>query len=385
MPRNWRRFRDDFPIINKYVYLANAAISPIPISVYNEVSTFYQQVLNHGGALWDEWVTKFEETRDLYAKFIGADSREEIAFTHSTSEGMNIIAHLLSDKGVVISNELEFPSSNLPWLNNRNTNDIKFVGARDGNKILIEDIEKMIEDNGKTKKTLVTSHVQYSTGFRQDLEDLGKLTRQKGLYYVVNATQSLGALYFNVKDFDVDFMASNGHKWILSSFGIGAIYVNKKYLRNFEKFKPPFFSQSGQKRRENFNNNTKLDVSNTATRFELGTPHFPNIIALNAAIKYISKIGINQIERRILNITDYLIDKLQNLNLQILSPIEEKKYRSGIIVFKPNERKPLDIVIELEKKKKIIVSARGNGIRVSPHFYNNEDDIDKLVSALKGL
>jgi len=385
MPRNWRRFRDDFPIINKYVYLANAAISPIPISVYNEVSTFYQQVLNHGGALWDEWVTKFEETRDLYAKFIGADSREEIAFTHSTSEGMNIIAHLLSDKGVVISNELEFPSSNLPWLNNRNTNDIKFVGARDGNKILIEDIEKMIEDNGKTKKTLVTSHVQYSTGFRQDLEDLGKLTRQKGLYYVVNATQSLGALYFNVKDFDVDFMASNGHKWILSSFGIGAIYVNKKYLRNFEKFKPPFFSQSGQKRRENFNNNTKLDVSNTATRFELGTPHFPNIIALNAAIKYISKIGINQIERRILNITDYLIDKLQNWNLQILSPIEEKKYRSGIIVFKPNERKPLDIGIQVEKKRKIIVSGRGNGIRVSPHFYNNEDDIDKLVSALKRL
>ena len=143
MPRNWRRFRDDFPIIKKYVYLANAAISPIPIPVYNKVLTFYQQLLNNGGTLWDEWVTKLEETRDLYAKFIGANSREEIAFTHSTSEGMNIIAHMLSDKGIVISNELEFPSSNLPWLN-RNTNDIKFVCARDGNKILIEDIEKMI-------------------------------------------------------------------------------------------------------------------------------------------------------------------------------------------------------------------------------------------------
>lgn len=383
MPTNWRRFRKDFPITRKYAYLANAAISPIPIPVYNEVSTFYQRMLNHGGTLWDEWVTEMEETRDLYAKFIGADSREEIAFTHSTSEGMNIIAHMLSDKGIVISNELEFPSSNLPWLN-RNTNDIKFVGARDGNKILIEDIEKMIdEDNGRTKKTVVTSHVQYSIGFRQDLEDLGKITRQKGLYFVVNATQSLGALYFNVNDFNVDFMASNGHKWILSSFGVGAIYVKKKYLRNL-KFKPAFFSQSGQKRREDFNNNVKLDVSNTATRFELGTPHFPNIIALNAAIKYISKIGINQIERRILNITDYLIDKLQNLKLEILSPIEEKKYRSGIIVFQPKKRKPVDVVIELEKKK-IIVSARGNGIRVSPHFYNNEEGIDKLVTVLKRL
>lgn len=101
------------------------------------------------------------------------------------------------------------------------------------------------------------------------------------------------------------------------------------------------------------------------------------------AIKYISRIGIKQIERRILDITDYLIDKLQSLNLEILSPIEDEKYRSGIIVFKPKKRRPIDIVTELEKRNKIIVSARGKGIRVSPHFYNNEDDIDKLVSVLK--
>src|SRR6187399_356078 len=183
---DWDKLREDFPVTRKYCYLANAAIEPIPETVYNEVSKFYQDAMCHSEHLWNDWVVKIQNTKDLYAKFIGASSGKDIAFTHSTSEGMNIIAHLLSDKGVVISNELEFPSSNLPWLNNRNTNDIKFVGARDGNKILIEDIEKMIEDNGKTKKTLVTSHVQYSTGFRQDLEDLGKLTRQKGLYYVVN-------------------------------------------------------------------------------------------------------------------------------------------------------------------------------------------------------
>src|ERR687895_894311 len=136
MPTNWNRFRDDFPITNKYAYLANAAVSPISIPVYNEVSSFYQGMLKHGGTLWDKWITKIEETRNLYAKFIGADSSEEIAFTHSTSEGMNIIAHMLSNKGIVVSNELEFPSSNLPWLN-RNANNIKFVAARNGNKIQI--------------------------------------------------------------------------------------------------------------------------------------------------------------------------------------------------------------------------------------------------------
>ena len=378
---DWVKLRDDFPITKKYAYLANAAIAPIPMPVYNEVSRFYQDVLNHGQTLWEEWEIKMEQTRDMYAKFIGADNREEIAFTHSTSEGMNIIAHMLSDKGIVISNELEFPSSNLPWLN-KDKDNVKFVKAKDDNKIQIENIAKMVDDNSKTK-TLVTSHVQYSTGFRQDLKELGRLTKQKGLYFVVNPTQSLGALYFNVKDFGIDFMASNGHKWMLSSFGIGAIYMKRKYLRDVENFKPPFFSQFGQKRRENFDNNMKINMSNTATRFELGTPHFPNIVALNAALRYISKIGIKHIEKRILNLTEYLIDNLQNLKLQILSPIEERKYRSGIILFKARNKKPVDIVMELEKRNNIIVSARGKGIRVSAHFYNNEEDIDKLIVSLR--
>ncbi|MGB7956107.1 MAG: aminotransferase class V-fold PLP-dependent enzyme [Candidatus Nitrosopolaris sp.] len=380
---DWVKLRDDFPITKKYAYLANAAIAPIPMPVYNEISKFYQDVLNHGQTLWDEWETKMEQTRDLYAKFIGADSREEIAFTHSTSEGMNIIAHMLSDKGIVISNELEFPSSNLPWLN-KDKDNIKFVKATDDNKITIEDIAKMVNHSSKTK-TLVTSHVQYSTGFRQDLKELGKLTKEKGLYFVVNPTQSLGALYFNVKDFGIDFMAANGHKWMLSAFGIGAIYMKRKYLRDVENLKPPFFSQFGQKRRENFDNNMNVNMSNTATRFELGTPHFPNIVALNAALRYISNIGIKHIEKRILSITDYLIDNLQNLKLQILSPIEERKYRSGIVLFKITKKKPVDIVQELEKKNKIIVSARGKGIRVSPHFYNSEEDIDKLIVGLKSI
>jgi selenocysteine lyase/cysteine desulfurase len=129
----------------------------------------------------------------------------------------------------------------------------------------------------------------------------------------------------------------------------------------------------------------KIDMSNTATRFELATPHFPNIIALNAAIQYISKIGITHIEKQILNLTDYLIDNLQNMQLEILSPIEEKKYRSGIILFKARKKRPIDIVTELKKKNKIIVSARRKGIRVSTHFYNNEEDVDRLIVALKRI
>lgn len=388
MPKNWDRLREDFPITKSYTYLANAAITPIPLPVYTEILKFYQGALYHGGTIWSDWMDAMEETRELYSKFIGADSKDEIAFTHSTSEGMNIIAHILSDKGIVISNELEFPSTNLPWIN-KNSKNIKFLESDYEGKIPILDIAKMIDKfhgkRGKQVKTILTSHVQFSNGFRQDLEELGKLTQRKGLHLVVNATQSLGAMSLDVKNFNIDFMASNGHKWMLSSFGIGTIYIKRKYLRDKDYFKPTFFSLSGQKKKDNFDNNTILDSSYSATRFELGTPHFQNIVALKAAIKYTSKIGIKQIEKRILGLANYLIDKLVNIDIEILSPVAEKKYRSGIIVFKPKKENPSQIVMKLQKMNQIIVSARGKGIRISPHFYNNEEDIDNLISALVNI
>jgi selenocysteine lyase/cysteine desulfurase len=123
-------------------------------------------------------------------------------------------------------------------------------------------------------------------------------------------------------------------------------------------------------------------MSATASRFELGSPHFSNILSLKAAIEYISRIGITNIERRILVLTSYLVEKLHELNLDIISPLEEEKSRSGIIVFRMHNAE--EIVRKLEEKR-IIVSARGGGIRVSPHFYNNEEDIDTLIRALRTL
>ena len=372
--RDWEKIRKDFPVTKTYTYLANAAISPIPTPVAQETLRFYDDMLNHAGMLWPDWIEKMEQARETYARFINASS-DEVGFTHSTSEGMNIIAHMLSAKGSVISNELEFPSSILPWLNTGSY--VHLVKAKNG-RILKQDIS----DAMSTKtKSVVISHVQYSTGFRQDLVDLSELTRKHGLYLVVNPTQSLGALHFDVKEFHIDFMASNGHKWILSSFGVGTIFIKKEYLEDIHEFHPPFFSQFGQKQREIFDN-SKIDMSATASRFELGSPHFSNILSLKAAIEYISKIGITHIERRILDLTSYLVEKLHGLNLDVISPLKEEKWRSGIIVFKMRN---VDEIVRKLEKKRIIVSARGGGVRVSPHVYNNEEDIDTLIQELRNL
>jgi selenocysteine lyase/cysteine desulfurase len=368
---HWNRLREDFPVTKKYSYLANAAISPIPIQVQNAVSDFYKDNTIYGGTRWQKWIDCIEEARRMYAAFIGARP-EEIAFTHSTSEGMNIIAHMLAHRGHAISNDLEFPSSNLPWINRGA--DMTIVPSRNG-MVPIERIRKAI---GKKTRTIITSHVQYSTGFKQDLETLSEICGEENLYLVVNATQSIGALNFDVGKFGVDFTVSNGHKWMLSSFGIGTLYIQSKLLDDESGLNPPFFSQFGQEDREHFDN-MKIRMSKNASKFELSTPHFPNIIALKAAIAYISKINILRIEERIRYLTQYLIDRLAELKIQVLSPLSNT-HRSAIIVFK--SRSPEHLVAYLGNKR-IIVSARGGGIRVSPHFYNDEGDIDYLISALK--
>jgi cysteine desulfurase/selenocysteine lyase len=389
----WDQYREEFPITKKTTYLANAAISPIPKTVYSRALGFYEDVLNNGSLFWESWMDTVGETRELYAKFIGASGPEEIAFTHSTSEGMNTIAHMVSSKGIAILNDLEYPSTNLPWIN-KNQGNVRFVKSRDGKKILLEDISNMVEDNikanesskQKNMKTIVTSHVQFSTGFRQDLLNLGRLASQRNLYFVVNSTQSLGALYLNVREYNIDFMVSSGHKWMLSSFGIGTLFIKKDHLLDTSVSLPPFFSQSGQAAVDRYDINSQINLSSTATRFEVGSPPIQNIFAFNAALKFITKIGIRNIEDRILHLTGYLISKIEGTEFEILSPIQNRDDRSGIIIFRPkNKREPSEIVAELEKKHNVIVSARGKGIRVSPHFYNNEQDIDTLINAVKKI
>ena len=368
---NWNRIRADFPVTKKYSYLANAAISPIPSQVQNAVSDFYKEGMFHGGTHWRKWIDCIEDARRMYAAFIGARSKE-IAFTHSTSEGMNIIAHLLAPRGHVITNDLEFPSSNLPWINTGA--DMTIIQSRNG-MVPIELIRKAIV---RKTRTIITSHVQYSTGFKQDLETLSKICSEKNLYLVVNATQSIGALNFDVNKFGADFTVANGHKWLLSSFGIGTLCIQSKLLEEKSGLKPPFFSQFGQEDREHFDN-MKIRMSKNASKFELSTPHFPNIIALKAAVSYISKINILRIEERLCYLTQYLIDRLAELKIQILSPLASL-HRSAIIVFR--SRSPEHLAAYLARRR-IIVSARGGGIRVSPHFYNDEGDIDRLILALK--
>jgi selenocysteine lyase/cysteine desulfurase len=367
---DWNKIREEFPVCKKYVYLNPAGGSPVSISAANEAKRFYDEMLEHGDTYFDMWLKRTEETRIKLANFINAE-REEIGFTTNTSHGMNLVAHFLKNQGAVLTMKDEFPSSTFPWINQQTP--VYFVDAVNY-AYSIETIKKSLTPE---IKILVTSYVQYKTGFRQDLETLGNFCRENNLIFVVNATQALGIFPVDVKKCNIDFLMFTGLKWATAGYGIGGLYINKKWLSP-ENF--PFAGWRSVKTPGNMNNQ-ELDLKNEASVIESGCPHFPNVFALGGALDLLNRIGAENITNRVLELNKLIESRLRSLNMDVIVQ-KEDKHRSGIIIAKMENPKP--IVDELMKRN-IFVSARGEGIRVSASFFNNEEDVEKFITELNSI
>jgi selenocysteine lyase/cysteine desulfurase len=272
----------------------------------------------------------------------------------------------------IVTTDLEYPSVVYPWKSKKLGVNIRYVNNRAG-KIFLEDLEKAIDD--KTVAVAI-SHVEYVNGFRFDLKAVSEIVHEHGAYLAVDAIQSLGALSVDVKRDDVDFLTAACYKWMLGPAGVGYLYVREELI---EEFEPPFIGWASVKpeifETLDFWEIRDLTLSETASRFEIGTPSRVSIAGAVAALNLLLDTGIESIEKRILRLTDHLIELLSARGIRFQTPLEPE-YRSGIVNFLiDNPREKTD---ELAKKG-IVVSARSHGIRVSPHFYNTTNEIDKLV------
>ncbi|RLI11245.1 cysteine desulfurase, partial [Candidatus Bathyarchaeota archaeon] len=213
-----------------------------------------------------------------------------------------------------------------------------------------------------------------------DLGAISEIAHEHGAYVIVDAIQSAGAVKIDVKKDDVDFLTCACYKWLLGPPGAGYLYVKRELV---EKFEPPLVGWLSVKPEVfetiDFWDIWSLKLSETASRFEVGTPSFISIAGIIQALKMFLDFGMENVERRILKLTDYLIETVKDLGLKLQTP-EEKQYRSGIVNFKISNPKEL---AEKLNGKNIVVSARSHGIRVSPHFYNIEEEIDTLMEEVK--
>jgi len=370
---NVKEIREQFPITKNKIFLNHAAQSPLPKPVADAVHKCTDEFSKFG-------ITSIEWNdggKPFFAKLIGAKP-EEIALVENTSVGLNIAANVLRYPlgSKIVTTDLEYPSVVYPWLRKSLGVKVHYVKNVDW-KILFEDMEKAVDD--KTV-AIAISHVEYVNGFRHDLRALSEIAHEHGAYLIVDAIQSAGAMQIDVKRDDVDFLTTACYKWLLSPPGAGYLYVKKELI---EKFEPPYVGWASVKQdifeTIDFWDIWNLRLSETASRFEVGSPSFISLTGATEALKMLLNIGIENISRRILKLTDYLIEAVKNLGLGLQTP-EELPYRSGIVNFKID--KPQEVAEKL-KHEGIIVSARTHGLRVSPHFYNTEEEIDKLITEIK--
>lgn len=367
---DWEKIRRDFPVTERTAYLNSAAAGPVPRPVVEAATDFYRAMMSEGDARWDEWVERRETVRQRIAEFINAEP-EEIALTTNTSSGMNTIVDALAGRGAVISCDLEFPVSTITWLH-RSVR-VNFVESVDG-EIRLDDVQRAMTDE---TAIICLSHVQYSNGLRLDLEELGRNKQHHAL--VVNASQSAGAFQIDVKRMQIDALCATGHKWMLAGYGSGFVYLSRKLLDE-----TPARAIGWMSAAEPFemSNREILLRHDAAARAELGCPHFAGIFALGAAVEYLTKIGARQIEERVLALNHYLTARLADEGWRVLSPLRDETMRSGetlVAVARPKRA-----VAHLAHHN-IVVTEKPQGIRIATHFFNDEANIERLISAMNEM
>jgi cysteine desulfurase/selenocysteine lyase len=367
---NWAEVRARFPVTSTSVYLNTAAAGPLAVTTARAGSEYYEQMMNDGDVHWDAWLARREEVRAQVAGFINAEP-EEIGFTTNTSSGMNLIVDALEKHGEVISCDLEFPVTTIAWMHRRIP--VHFVKAV-GGVVRAEDIRAAM--NTRTG-VISISYVQFSNGFRTDIEELASLKGNHAL--VINASQAAGVFEIDVKRMKIDALCATGHKWMRSGYGSGFVYISKELQAAVRQRTIGWLSVHDPYGMRNDEVHLRHDMS---ARAELGCPHFAGVFALGASIELMRSIGIANIEARTLELNRVLTRRLNEIGGEVLSPLDNEKFRSAETLVAAED--PAKIVAALAAQK-ILVTEKPQGFRVSTDFFNDEEDIERLVMALKSI
>jgi cysteine desulfurase/selenocysteine lyase len=364
---NWEDIRKQFPVTERVAYLNSAAAGPVSRAAYEAAAGYYQKMMNDGDVHWNRWLAEREAIRKRIAQFINAEP-DEVAFTTNTSSGMNVIVDALEGRGEVISCDLEFPVTTLPWMHRRIP--VHLLKSVDG-ELLIDDVRGAMNDQ---TGIIALSHVQFSNGFRIAPEELGKIKGDNAL--VINASQSAGVFEIDVKRMHIDALCATGHKWMLAGYGSGFVYLSRAVLERSRGHDVGWLSVEDPFAMRNNELRLRHDA---AARAELGCPHFAGIFALGASVNLITEIGITSIQERARELNRLLTARLVENGWKISSPLSNESARSAETLVEVE--KPSAVARHLLRRG-VIVTEKAQGIRVATHFFNNEDDIERLIITL---
>ena len=375
LPR--RSLREQFPVLAEGLYLNHAAIAPWPRRAARAVRAFAAENMEHGPARYAEWMRRTAELRKMLARLIGATGASDIALLKNTTEGISAVAwglHWRPGDNLVLPQE-EFPSNRLPWLEQRS----RGVEVREIDMRSAADAEAALTGAMDSRtRLLAVSSVQWSDGFRLDLQRLGDACHQRGVLFFVDAIQHLGALPLDVNACRIDYLAADAHKWLLGPEGLAVFYSNPRARPLVQLLQQGWHMVDDA---WNFQRND-WTPSASARRFEAGSPNSLGQAALHASASLLLEYGMDTVSDRVLANTEHLIRRLgATPDIRLLSRTEPTR-RSGIVSFAPGAVPAAELHRRLSRAG-VTCALRGKGIRVSPHFYQGENEIEEFGKVLE--
>jgi cysteine desulfurase/selenocysteine lyase len=375
-------FRRYFPLTRRCTYLNNASEGPLPLPAKRVMEMFLHDSAYTANDHDAESFRIVEELRGKCARLIGAKS-SEIALTTNTSYGLNLVCRGLKLKSgdEILLPAVEFPANVYPWLNLKKEGiRVRFVKTDNG----FFDVNRFYEAIAPRTKVFSASFVQFFNGYKNDLKTLGEICKERDIFFVVDGIQGVGNQVLEVKECKIDLLSCGGHKWLLSPPGTGFVYLSSEAKR---ELRTPFSGWLAAdwcqgKKKPDFTNLLRYDlrIFESARRFEFGSYPVVDIRGFDACLDILLSAGIENIERHNRRLLKLLIDYIKSSSGYELKSSPEEKHLSSIINFTGPGIKRLQAKL---RRKGIVTSLREGGIRVSPHFYNNETEIQKLIEVLE--
>jgi selenocysteine lyase/cysteine desulfurase len=366
--------RSKFPITRRYNFQDHAGIAPLS-GPAAQALVEYARESSESAYLQGRYHRAAEHARQAGARLINAHA-DEVTFIKNTCEGINYVANgipwVTGDN--VVSTAMEFPANVYPWMNLEHRGVVlRSIPEEDG-RVPFDRLAAAID---RRTRVVAVSAVQWSNGFRMDLTRLGELCQDKGVLLSLDAIQALGVHPIDVRAMNIDFLAADGHKWLCGPEGAGLFYCRRELIGHLHPSEPGYLCM-----KQDFDSRErKFDLRDDARKFDSGSYNLAGICALGASISLLLETGLEEIQRRVKQLTDQLVEGLHRKGWKVHSPRTPSEW-SGIVSFSSDKQDLAALQRHLREEFKIVLAKRLGRLRASPHFYNTAEEIQQLIDAL---
>lgn len=368
-------YRSCFPIFERKNYLNSCSLGPLSRASRDAVNDYADDWSEFGApAWWLRWLPKIEEIQALFARAVGAEA-SSVTIHASISSAISSVGSCLDyrRRNKVIVSEIDFPTIAYGWLAKPDV-EVAFARSADGISIPLEEYERLIDER---TAAVATSHVFYATGALQDVKAIADMAHERGAVAIIDGYHAVGVMPVDVRTLGADFYMGGALKWLCGGPGLAFLYVSPAILSRVNPAISGWFAARDQFAFET----TTFTRAETAGKFQLGTPAVCTVYTGIPGAKMVLDAGLDRIHERIRRLTDRATAAAIERGFELASPLDSKE-RGGIVMLRVKEPQR---VVDGMTERGIVVDARPGKVRISPHFYNTECDVDQAMTALREI